>query len=85
MYENNIINLVFTRMFDFLGFKPISLRALFHMFTWFSPSSHAKELNSYLLGGTKGWRKLKVWWVLRDAKIFHSYLSLREGNTKYPW
>jgi hypothetical protein len=38
------------------------------------------------LGGTNnGWRKLKVWWVLGDAKIFHSYSSLKEGNTKYPW
>jgi len=46
MYENKTINLVFTRMFNFLGFKPTSLQALFHMFTWFSPSGHAKELNS---------------------------------------
>jgi hypothetical protein len=37
------------------------------------------------LKGTNGWRKLKVWWVLGYAKIFHSYLFLREGNTKYPW
>jgi hypothetical protein len=37
------------------------------------------------LGGTNERRKLKVWCVFGDAKIFHSYLSLREGNTKYPW